>query len=135
MIYDYSCPFEDCLHIEFRLTSEPLVDGFYIELFVTEEDNQIVLYGRDSRTEREDCICAQGALPVLRELVESIRIYSSLKKEELITVYERTLNYLLSKLVTQETIEHFMKVFRVNTTVDVVESMLINGKLDWLQEW
>ena len=133
MNYNFVCPFEDCLKIEFRLASELMEDGEYIELFVTEEDGDVTLYGWDSVHEYEDCILAQGILPVLKELVDSVRMYSSLKKEELATVYERATEHLIGKILAQETINRLMRLYRVDSTIDLVELLLNKGKLDWLQ--
>ena len=132
MNYNFTCPFEDCLKIEFRLASELMKDGEYIELFVTEEDGDVTLYGWDSVHEYEDCILAQGILPVLKELVSGARLYASLKKEELATVYEHALGRLIGKILAQEIINRLMKTFKVDSTVDLVESLLVSGKLDWL---
>ena len=133
MKYNFVCPFEDVLKIEFRLASELMEDGMYIELFVTEEDGDVILYGWDSVHEYEDCILAQGILPILKELVSSARLYASLKKEELATVYERAIERLIGKVLAQETINHLMKMFEVNSTIDLVELLLNKGMLDWLQ--
>ena len=132
MNYNLVCPFEDSLKIEFRLASELMEDGEYIELFVTEEVGDVTLYGWDSVHEYEDCILAQGILPVLKELVDGVRTYSFLKKEELATIYERALEHLISKILAQEIISRLMKLFKVDSTVDLVESLLVSGKLDWL---
>ena len=134
MNYNFVCPFEDCLKIEFRLASELMEDGEYIELFVTEEEGDVTLYGWDSVHEYEDCILAQGMLPVLKELVSSAKEYSSLKKEELATVYERATERLIGKVLAQETINRLMRLYRVDSTIDLVELLLNKGKLDWLQE-
>lgn len=132
MNYNFTCPFEDCLKIEFRLASELMEDGEYIELFVTEEDGDVTLYGWDSVHQYEDCILAQGILPVLKELVSSARLYASLKKKELATVYERAVGRLISKILAQETINRLMKGFNKDSTIDLVELLLNQGKLDWL---
>ena len=134
MNYNFICPFENVLKIEFRLASELMEDGEYIELFVTEEDGDVILYGWDSVHEYEDCILAEGILPVLKELVSSAKEYSSLKKEELATVYERATECLIGKILTREIINRLMKVYEANSTIDLVELLLNKGKLDWLQE-
>ena len=132
MTYDFVCPFKDCLKIEFRLASELMEDGEYIELFVTEEDGDVTLYGWDSVHQYEDCILAQGILPVLKELVSSARLYASLKKKELATIYERAVERLIGKILAQETINRLMKGFNKDSTIDLVELLLNQGKLDWL---
>ena len=134
MNYNFVCPFENCLKIEFRLASELMEDGEYIELFVTEEDGDVILYGWDSVHEYEDCILAQGILPILKELVSSARLYASLKKEELATVYERAVGRLIDKILAQETLNRLMRLYRVDSTIDLVELLLNKGMLDWLQE-
>ena len=134
MNYNFVCPFENCLKIEFRLASELMEDGEYIELFVTEEDGDVILYGWDSVHEYEDCILAQGILPILKELVSSARLYASLKKEELATVYERATERFISKVLAQETLNRLMRLYRVDSTIDLVELLLNKGMLDWLQE-
>ena len=132
MKYNFVCPFENVLKIEFCLASELMEDCEYIELFVTEEDGDVILYGWDSVHEYEDCILAEGILPVLKELVSSAKEYSSLKKEELATVYERATERLIGKILAPEMISRLMKLFKVDSTVDLVESLLVSGKLDWL---
>ena len=134
MNYNFVCPFEDCLKIEFRLASELMEDGEYIELFVTEEDGDVILYGWDSIHEYKDCILAQGILPILKELVSSARLYASLKKEELATVYERAIGRLIGKILAQEVLNRLMRLYRVDSTIDLVELLLNKGMLDWLQE-
>ena len=134
MNYNFVCPFENVLKIEFRLASELMEDGEYIELFVTEEDGDVILYGWDSVHEYEDCILAQGILPILKELVSSARLYASLKKEELATVYERAVGRLIGKILAQETLNRLMRLYRVDSTIDLVELLLNKGMLDWLQE-
>ena len=132
MNYNFTCPFEDCLKIEFRLASELMEDGEYIEFFVTEEDGDVTLDGWYSVHEYEDCILAQGILPVLKELVSGARMYASLKKEELATVYERAVGQLIGKILAPEITNRLMKTFKVDSTIDLVESLLVSGKLDWL---
>ena len=134
MNYNFVCPFEDCLKIEFRLASELMEDGEYIELFVTEEDGDVFLYGWDSVHEYEDCILAQGILPILKNLVSSARLFASLKKEELATIYERATGQLIGKILAQETLNRLMRLYRVDSTIDLVELLLNKGMLDWLQE-
>ena len=76
MHYNFVCPYEDCLRIEAQFTSEPLANGLYIELNLTEEDGEFNLYRWDSKSQREDCICATGLLPILKDLVSWSRCYS-----------------------------------------------------------
>ena len=131
MTYDFVCPFN--LSIDEAFTSEPLADGSYITLNLTNEDGEIELYRWNSKDEREDCICATGLLPVLRDLVSWSRCYSRLKKDELKEVYENTLGYLVSQIFAQALIQHLMKTLNVGSTIDLVELLLNQGKLDWLQ--
>lgn len=132
MTYDFVCPFD--LSIDETFVSEPLADGSYITLNLTDEDGEIELYRWNSKDEREDCICATGLLPVLRDLVSWSRCYSRLKKDELVEVYERTLGYLVYQIFAQGMLQHLMKVYEVGSTIDLVELLLNQGKLDWLQE-
>lgn len=131
MNYDIVCPFD--LSIDEVFTSEPLADGSYITLNLTDEDGEITLYRWNSKDEREDCICAIGLLPVLKDLVSWARCYARLKKDELTEVYGRTLEYLVSQIFAQALLQHLMKVYEVGSTIDLVELLLNQGKLDWLQ--
>ena len=132
MTYDIVCPFD--LSIDEVFTSEPLADGSYIVLNLTDEDGQIELYRWNSKDEREDCICAQGLLPILKDLVSWSRCYSRLKKEELAEVYERTLEYLVYQIVARSMLQRLMETLNVGSIIDLVEVMLNKGMLDWLQE-
>ena len=131
MTYDFVCPFD--LSIDEVFTSEPLADGSYIALNLTDEDSKITLYRWNSKDEREDCICAQGVLPVLKDLVSWARYYSCLKKDELTEVYGTALGYLVSQIFAQALLQHLMEVYEVGSTIDLVELLLNQGKLDWLQ--
>lgn len=131
MTYDFVCPFD--LSIDEVFTSEPLANGSYIALNLTEEDGQVVLYRWNSKDEREDCICATGLLPVLKDLVSWARCYACLKKDELAEVYENTLGYLVSQIFAQGMLQRLMGAYSVGSTIDLVELMLNQGKLDWLQ--
>ena len=132
MTYDFICPFD--LSIDEVFTSEPLADGSYIALNLTNEDGQVELYRWNSKDEREDCICAQGLLPILKDLVSWARCYARLNKDELAEVYERTLGYLVSRIFAQAMLQHLMETLNVGSTIDLVEVMLNKGMLDWLQE-
>ena len=132
MTYDFICPFD--LSIDEVFTSEPLADGSYTTLNLTDEDGQVVLYRWNSKSEREDCICAVGMLPVLKDLVSWARCYSRLEKDELAEVYESSLSYLVSQIFTQAMLQRLMETLNVGSTIDLVELMLNQGKLDWLQE-
>lgn len=132
MTYDIVCPFD--LSIDEVFTSEPLADGSYIALNLTEEEGTLALYRWNSKDEREDCICAIGLLPILKDLVSWSRCYSHLKKEELAEVYGRALEYLVSRIFAQTMLQHLMETLNVSSTIDLVEVMLNQGKLDWLQE-
>ena len=131
MTYDIVCPFD--LGIDEVFTSEPLTDGSYIVLNLTDEDGQIELYRWNSKDEREDCICAQGILPILKDLVSWSRCYARLNKGELAEVYERTLEYLVSRIFAQTMLQHLMETLNVGSIIDLVEVMLNKGMLDWLQ--
>ena len=132
MNYDTVCPFN--LTIDEVFNSEPLSDGSYVVLNLTDEDGQVELYRWNSRDEREDCICAQGLLPILKDLVSWARCYSRLNKGELAEVYGRALEYLVYQIFTQTMLQHLMETLNVGSTIDLVEVMLNQGKLDWLQE-
>ena len=131
MNYDIVCPFD--LSIDEVFNSEPLTDGSYTTLHLTNEDGQVELYRWNSKSEREDCICARGLLPILKDLVSWSRCYSRLKKDELAEVYGRTLGYLVSQIFAQGMLQHLMETLNVGSTIDLVELMLNQGKLDWLQ--
>ena len=132
MTYDFVCPFN--LSIDESFTSEPLADGSYITLNLTDDDGQIELYRWNSKDEREDCICAQGLLPVLKDLVSWAKYYARLNKDELAEVYANTLGYLVSQIFAQTMLQHLMETLNVGSTIDLVEVMLNKGMLDWLQE-
>lgn len=132
MNYDIVYPFD--LSIDEVFTSEPLADGSYSALYLTDEDGKLTLYRWNSKDEREDCICAQGLLPILKDLVSWSRCYSCLKKDELAEVYGRTLSYLVSQIFAQGMLQRLMETYKVGSTIDLVELMLNQGKLDWLQE-
>lgn len=132
MNYDFVCPFD--LSIDEAFTSEPLADGSYIALNLIDEDGKLTLYRWNSKDEREDCICAQGILPVLKDLVSWCRCYSRLKKDELAEVYGNTLGYLVSQIFAQGMLQRLMETLNVGSTIDLVELLLNQGKLDWLQD-
>lgn len=131
MTYDFVCPFD--LSMDEVFTSEPLANGSYIALNLTNEEGKITLYRWNSKDEREDCICAQGLLPILKDLVSWARCYARLNKGELATVYERALAYLVSQIFAQALLQRLMEEYKVGSTIDLVELMLNQGKLDWLQ--
>lgn len=132
MNYDIVCPFD--LSIDEVFTSEPLADGSYTTLDLTEEYGKLTLYRWNSKSESEDCVCAIGLLPVLKTLVSWARCYARLNKGELAEVYERALGYLVSRIFAQTMLQHLMETLNVGSTIDLVEVMLNQGKLDWLQE-
>ena len=119
---------------DYHFTTEPADEGSYTDLLLTMEEGKVTLYRYDSDLEYEDCICAQGTLDVLKELVSSIIWYYSHNRYELGDVYDSALSFLVSKIFSQEEIKHLMKVFNMDFTVDLVETLLNQGKLDWLQE-
>lgn len=132
MTYNITCPFD--LSIDEVFTSEPLADGSYISLNLTDEDGQVELYRWNSKDEREDCICAVGLLPILKDLVSWARCYARLNKGELVEVYERALEYLVYQIFARTMLQRLMEAYKVGSTIDLVEVMLHQGKLDWLQE-
>ena len=133
MNYDIICPFD--LTIDEVFTSEPLANGSYVALnLTTEEDGKLALYRWDSKSEREDCICAVGLLPILKDLVSWARCYARLNKGELAEVYKRALEYLVYQIFAQRLLLRLMETLNVGSTIDLVEAMLNQGKLDWLQE-
>lgn len=132
MNYDIVCPFD--LSIDEVFTSEPLADGSYVALNLTDEDGKITLYRWNSKDEREDCICAIGLLPVVKDLVSWAKCYARLNKDELAEVYRTALGYLVSQIFAQALLQHLMETLNVDSTIDLVEAMLNKGMLDWLQE-
>lgn len=133
MNYDTVCPFD--LSIDEVFTSEPLANGLCVALYLTEEEGKITLYRSDSESEEwEGCICAEGMLPVLRVLAAWARNYSRLEKYELAEVYGTALAYLVSQVFSQGMLQRLMEAYKVGSTIDLVEVMLHQGKLDWLQE-
>lgn len=133
MNYDTICPFD--LSIDELFTSEPLANGSCVALYLTEEEGKIALYRSNSESEEwEGCICAEGMLPVLRVLAAWAKNYSRLNKGEIAEVYGRALAYLVSRIFAQTMLQHLMEEYKVDSTIDLVELMLNQGKLDWLQE-
>ena len=133
MNYDVICPFD--LSIDELFTSEPLANGSCVALYLTEEEGKIALYRSDSESEEwEGCICAEGMLPVLRVLAAWARNYSRLEKYKVAEVYGRTLSYLVSQIFSQGMLQRLMETYKVDSTIDLVEVMMNQGKLDWLQE-
>ena len=132
MNYDIVCPFD--LSIDEVFNSEPLTDGSYTTLHLTNEDGQVELYRWNSKSECDDCVCARGMLPVLKTLVAWARCYARLNKGELAEVYERTLEYLVYQIFAQGMLQHLMETLNVGSIIDLVEVMLNKGMLDWLQE-
>ena len=133
MNYDTICPFD--LSIDEVFTSEPLANGSCVALYLIEEEGKITLYRSNSESEEwEGCICAEGMLPVLRVLVAWARIYSRLEKYEVAEVYGRALEYLVFQIFARGMLQHLMETLNVGSIIDVIEVMLNQGKLDWLQE-
>ena len=117
---------------DYRFTTELSDDGFRYELLLTEEDNQVTLHRIDSEEEREEYICAQGVLPVLKELVWGINNYYSHDCYELGGIYENALNVLVYKLFSYGEVRHLMQAYEVNFIEDLMEILLTKGKLDFL---
>ena len=132
MTYDIVCPFD--LSIDEVFTSEPLANGSYITLDLTDEEGKLALYRWNSKSECDDCVCARGMLPVLKTLVAWARCYARLEKDELAEVYGRALEYLVYQIFTQGMLQRLMETLNVSSTIDLVEVMLNKGMLDWLQE-
>ena len=133
MNYDIVCPFD--LSIDEVFNSELLTDNSYIALnLTTEEDGKLALYRWNSKDEREDCICAVGLLPILKDLVSWNRCYARLNKDELAEVYGRALEYLVFQIFARGMLQHLMETLNVGSIIDLVEVMLNKGMLDWLQE-
>lgn len=132
MNYDTVCPFN--LSIDEVFTSEPFANGAHVTLHLIEEEGKIALYRWNSKDEREACICAQGVLPVLKDLVSWSKCHSRLKNDEVAEVYGTALGYLVSQIFAQAMLQHLMETLKVDSTIDLVEIMLNKGMLDWLQE-
>lgn len=118
----------------YHFTTEISDEGFHYELILTKEDNLITLYRVDSEFEKEEYLCAQGVLPVLKEIVTSIICYYSNGRTELGDMYENCLNVLIHKLYSPKELKSLMKVHKVNFSVDLVETLLTKGKLDYLKD-
>ena len=119
---------------DYHFTTEPSDEGSYTDLLLTMEEGKVTLYRYDSDLEYEDCICAQGILLVLKELVSSIIWYYSHNRYELGDVYESALSFLVSKIFSQKELKYLMQVFDVNLIVDLIEILLNKGKLDYLKD-
>ena len=119
---------------DYHFTTELSDEGFCYELLLTKENNQVTLRRVDSEFEREDYLCAQGIIPVLRELVSSIDWYYSHGCYELGDMYESALSIIVNKLFSQEELKHLMQVYKVNFIVDLIEIMLEKGKLEYLKD-
>ena len=132
MNYDIVCPFD--LSIDEVFTSEPLANGSYVALdLTTEGDGKLALYRWNSKSECDDCVCAIGMLPILKTLVAWAKCYARLENDVLAEVYGRTLAYLVSRIFAQSLLQRLMETYKVGSTIDLVEVMLNQGKLDWLQ--
>lgn len=132
MTYDFVCPFN--LSIDEVFTSEPFANGAHVTLHLIDEDGKTTLYRWNSEDEREAFICAQGVLPVLKDLVSWSKCHSRLKNDEVAEVYERALEYLVYQIFTQGMLQRLAEMLNVDSTIDLVEVMLNKGMLDWLQE-
>lgn len=116
----------------YRFITELSDEGFRYELLLTEEDNQVTLHRIDSEEEREDYICAQGVLPVLKELVSETKRYYSHGCYELGGMYESALNVLVYKLFSHGEVRHLMQAYEVNFIEELIEILLAKGSLDYL---
>ena len=93
---------------EYYFSTEPDSKGNYTQLCLTEEDNKVVLYGWEPDLDCEDFVClAEGALPVLKDLVSSISWCHSHNRQELGSIYKDALNVLVNKFLTQEEVKKF----------------------------
>ena len=119
---------------EYRFTAELSDEGFSYTLILAKEDNLITLRRVDSEFEQEDYLCATGIIPVLKELVSSIICYYSNGCYELGDMYENCLNVLIRKLYSHEELKSLMQIYKVNFIVDLVETLLNQGKLDCLKD-
>ena len=119
---------------EYRFATDLSDEGFHYELLLTEENNQVTLRRIDSEFEQEDYICATGILPVLKELVSSIDCYYSNGSYELGDMYDNALNVLVHIIFTQEEVKHLLQVFNKHFIVDLIETLLNKGKLDYLKD-
>ena len=119
---------------DYHFTTELSDEGFRHELLLTEEDNQLTLRRIDLEFERESYVCAQGILPILKEIVSSITCYYSQGCYELGDMYEEALSILVYKIFTQEEVKHLLQVFNKHFIVDLIEILLIKGKLDYLKD-
>lgn len=117
---------------DYHFTVEQPDEGFHYELILTEENNQVTLHRIDSEFEREDYICAQGVLPVLKELVSETKRYYSRGCYELGGMYENALNTLVYKLFSYGEVRHLLQAYEINFIVDLMEILLAKGKLDYL---
>ena len=87
---------------EHRFNTEPSDEGFSYTLILIEEGNLITLHRVDSEFEKEEYLCAQGVLPVLKELVSSIIWYYSNGCYELGDMYQNCLTLLIHKLYSRK---------------------------------
>ena len=118
----------------YHFTTEVSDEGFHYELILTKEDNLITLYRVDSEFEKEEYLCAQGVLPVLKEIVTSIICYYSNGCYELGDMYKNCLDVLIHKLFSEEELKHLLQTYKVNFIVDLIEILLNQGKLDYLKD-
>ena len=117
---------------DYQFTTELSDEGFRYELLLAEEDHQVTLRRIDSEFEQKEYLCAQGVLPVLKELVSSIVCYYSHGYYELGGIYESALNVLVYKLFLYKELKHLMQAYKVNFIVDLIEILLAKGSLDYL---
>ena len=119
----------------YHFTTDVTDEGFHYELLLTEENNQVTLHRIDSEFEQEDFICAQGILPVLKELVCGITWYYSNGCYELGDIYEDVLKVLVYKIFTYKEVKHLLQFYNKTFIVDLIEIMLAKGKLDYLKDF
>ena len=120
---------------DYYFNTEPDDDGNFTKLLLTEENDKVMLYAWEPDLDCEDFVClAKGTLPVLKELVSSINCYYSHNRQELGGIYEDALNVLVYKIFTQEEVTHLLQVFNKHFIIDLIEIMLVKGKLDYLKD-
>lgn len=119
----------------YYFSTEPDNEGNYVKILLTEENGKVMLELWHPDLDCDDFVCiSEGTLPVLKELVSSINCYYSHNRTELGGIYESALNVLVYKLFTQEEVAQLLQAYNKHFIVDLIETMLEKGKLDWLND-